>query len=301
MAEIPTRLRPRGPAPGRGRDARGDALRASTWSTRRTFFDGAWGGQADFLLRADQPSDLGDWSYDIADTKLARRLKVPALLQMATYAERLTVLQGVAPELLTVVTGDGVERPWRLVDVASYARRARARLQQAFVAGRRPPSPAPVAALRAVPLGRPLHQPSWRAGRRPLASSPACAGDHRHALIAAGLPTARGAGRRRAGASCRRTDRRDRRASGCTSRRAEQLSERTTGQPPTTLLPPEPDRGLLRLPPPSDGDLYLDFEGDPFAATAQGREYLAGLWDRAGASPPVGARPRRRRRQLAAT
>ena len=62
-----------------------------------TFFDGRWGGQADFLLRTDQPSDLGGWSYDIADTKLARRLKVPALLQMATYAERLAVLQGVPP------------------------------------------------------------------------------------------------------------------------------------------------------------------------------------------------------------
>ena len=59
-----------------------------------TFFDGAWGGQADFLLRVERPSDFGDWSYEIADTKLARKLKVAALLQMATYAERLTVLQG---------------------------------------------------------------------------------------------------------------------------------------------------------------------------------------------------------------
>src|SRR5450631_1615569 len=95
------------------------------------FYDGQWGGQADFLLRTDRSSDLGDWSYDIADTKLARRLKVPALLQMATYAERLAQLQGVHPEFLTVVTGDGVERPWRLVDVASYARRARSRLRAA--------------------------------------------------------------------------------------------------------------------------------------------------------------------------
>ena len=61
-----------------------------------------------------------------------------------------------------------------------------------------------------------------------------------------------------------------------------QVSERTTGQAAYELLPPEPDRGLLRLPPPSDGDVYLDFEGDPFAADGQGREYLAGLWDRSG-------------------
>ena len=92
-----------------------------------TFYEGGWGGQADFLLRTDRPSGLGAWSYDIADTKLARRLKVPALLQMATYAERLAELQGGHPEFLTVITGDGVERPWRLADVASYARRARTR------------------------------------------------------------------------------------------------------------------------------------------------------------------------------
>ena len=38
-----------------------------------TFFDGAWGGQADFLLRVETPSPaFGDWSYELADTKLAR-------------------------------------------------------------------------------------------------------------------------------------------------------------------------------------------------------------------------------------
>ena len=106
-----------------------------------TFFDGAWGGQADFLLRVERPSPVfGDWSYEIADTKLARKLKVAALLQMATYAERLTVLQGVAPEFIHVVTGDGVSRPWRLIDVAAYARRARARLET-FVAT--PPTTGP--------------------------------------------------------------------------------------------------------------------------------------------------------------
>ena len=132
-----------------------------------TFFDGRWGGQADFLLRTDRPSDLGPWSYDIADTKLARRLKVPALLQMATYAERLTVLQGVPPQRLTVVTGDGVERPWRLDDVASYARRARARLLEA-VEGAPTTEPAPVGHCSQCRWS--AHCTSrWERGRRPLA------------------------------------------------------------------------------------------------------------------------------------
>src|SRR5271157_4394556 len=37
-----------------------------------TFFDGRWLGLADFLLRVPRPSALGDWSYEVVDTKLAR-------------------------------------------------------------------------------------------------------------------------------------------------------------------------------------------------------------------------------------
>ena len=66
-------------------------------------------GHADFLCRADRPSRLGNWSYDVADTKLARRLKVPALLQMAAYGEHLRRIQGDPPRTLTVIAGDAVE------------------------------------------------------------------------------------------------------------------------------------------------------------------------------------------------
>jgi hypothetical protein len=55
---------------------------------------------------------------------------------MATYAERLTLLQDLAPESIYVVTGDGESRSWGVVDVEVYARRARARLET-FVAAPR--------------------------------------------------------------------------------------------------------------------------------------------------------------------
>jgi predicted RecB family nuclease len=185
VAEIPTRYDVEG-----RRQSEAETLAAMREGVdvvyQATFFDGRWGGQADFLLRTSHPSDLGPWSYDIADTKLARRLKVPALLQMATYAERLTVLQGVPPQRLTVVTGDGVERPWRLDDVASYARRARARLQEA-VEGAPTTEPAPVShcsqcrwSAHCTSLWQEADDLSLVAGMR---------SGHRQALIAAGLPT----------------------------------------------------------------------------------------------------------------
>lgn len=47
-----------------------------------TFFRDGLRGHADFLFRVDRPSDLGDYSYEVADTKLARRAKPYFILQL---------------------------------------------------------------------------------------------------------------------------------------------------------------------------------------------------------------------------
>src|SRR5439155_3862398 len=50
---------------------------------------------------------------------------------------------------------------------------------------------------------------------------------------------------------------------------------RETGKPVFELLSAEPERGLARLPEPSSGDIFLDFESDPFVEDG-GIEYLLG-------------------------
>ena len=60
-------------------------------------FDGKWLGYADFLLRVDSPSELGDFSYEVADTKLARTVKASAIIQMCSYAEQAARVQGRDP------------------------------------------------------------------------------------------------------------------------------------------------------------------------------------------------------------
>ena len=260
-----------------------------------TFFDGGWGGQADFLLRVDTPSALGPWSYEVADTKLARRLKVPALLQLAEYADRLEHLQGVVPERLHVVTGDGESRPWRLVDVAAYARRVRARLR-GFLADRPVTAPVPVehcAQCRWVDRCT----ATWQR-EDDLSLVAFMRGDHREALRASGIWTLA------ALAAC--TPEELPSSIGKASRErlvqqaVEQLRERTSGKPSYLLLPPVPRTGLLRLPPQSEGDLYLDFEGDPYAEGGEGREYLAGIGDRRDGFTALWAHDRAAERQLTA-
>ena len=78
--------------------------------SQATFLDESrspnWRGHADFLRRVETPSDLGGWSYEPEDTKLARLLKAGAVLQLAVYAEQITEVQGRPPESIHVVLGD---------------------------------------------------------------------------------------------------------------------------------------------------------------------------------------------------
>ncbi len=60
--------------------------------------DDAWRGQADFLRKISTPSDLGDWSYTVIDTKLARETRASTILQLCVYSYLVEKLQGVRPE-----------------------------------------------------------------------------------------------------------------------------------------------------------------------------------------------------------
>ena len=94
-----------------------------------TLFDGRWLGYADFLVRVERPSALGSWSYEVADTKLARAVKGGALLQVCVYSDMLERLQGFAPEHVHVVTGDGITHTERLDDYAAFYRSVKRRFE----------------------------------------------------------------------------------------------------------------------------------------------------------------------------
>ena len=57
-----------------------------------------WSGRADILRRVDVPSDLGDWSYEVIDTKLARETRGGTILQLALYSDLVCSVQGVLPD-----------------------------------------------------------------------------------------------------------------------------------------------------------------------------------------------------------
>lgn len=65
-------------------------------------FDG-WSGRPDLLLRVDTPSDLGEWSYEVADTKLSQDTRVGTILQLCLYSDMVATMQGVMPHRMSVV------------------------------------------------------------------------------------------------------------------------------------------------------------------------------------------------------
>ena len=51
-------------------------------------------GYADFLRRVERPSDLGEWGYEVWDTKLARCATASSVLQLCLYSDMVQEFQG---------------------------------------------------------------------------------------------------------------------------------------------------------------------------------------------------------------
>jgi predicted RecB family nuclease len=242
-----------------------------------TFLHDAWMGHADFLERVPRPSELGEWSYEVADAKLARSVKAAALVQLCSYSEHVERIQGRAPERLHVVTGDHERHSYRLVDVGAYFRALKRRFLEA------------VASVSVATYPDPVEHCSicrW---------NDVCTDKRRaddHLSIVAGM---------------RRDQTRKFVDAGVTTMNALATTgidaadfgigpltfERLQGQaelqvesdgcvPPLSriLEPDDPDggrpRGFAALPAPTPGDLFLDLEGDPYALDG-GLEYLFGI------------------------
>jgi predicted RecB family nuclease len=241
-------------------------------------FDGVrWRGYADFLERVDSPSALGPWSYEVADTKLARRVKPYFLLQLCFYSELLAAAQAAGPEWMHIVLGTRARESFRFAEFAAYYRRVKERFEQVLAAGANGTYPDPVEhcglcrweavcdARRAADDHLSLVANMRRSQTLRLTER----GITTVAQLAAATPGARPA---RIGESTFEALREQARL---------QVEQRTTGEARYELLPPEDGRGFARLPPPSDGDLFFDMEGDPFFE--DGLEYLFGVtWIEAG-------------------
>jgi predicted RecB family nuclease len=223
-----------------------------------------WHGLADFLEL--QP----DGSYEVVDTKLARRAKPAHLLQLCFYTEQLARVQGRRPELIHVVNGLGHRESFRPGDFLAYYRRLRARFLDA-VQNERPSYPYPVDHCSLCEfLARCEEQWEWDDHLSLVAGIRRTQVER---LNSTGIATLEGL------ATTTETKIPKLRAETLAKLRDQaelQLYRRRTGELKHVLLPLQAERGFALLPEPSPGDIWLDFEGDPWYEPARGLEYLTG-------------------------
>ena len=274
-----------------------------------TFFEHRWLGLADFLLRVEKPSALGEWSYEVVDTKLARHVKASALLQVCSYVEGLTAIQGVQPEWMHVALGGSARRveAHRVADYMAYYRTVKAAFEVRVAASGGDSASGAASGGESAAGGRAAatYPPQgtypepvehcevcrWRlvceARRRAdddLALVAGAPSRMRRALKGAGVTTRRGL----AALELPLPEPLDRVGAAALAKVRDQAAIQVRGEDAGhiqyELLPPErtrdgaiePNRGLTSLPEPRPGDLFFDIEGDPFALD-DGVDYLFGI------------------------
>ncbi|MGH7681463.1 MAG: TM0106 family RecB-like putative nuclease, partial [Candidatus Eiseniibacteriota bacterium] len=241
-----------------------------------TLAGGRWLSRADVLLRVEQPSPLGAWSYEALDTKLARETRGGAILQLCLYSELLEEMQGVRPEGMHIVPhrpGFPLESH-RVADYLAYYRLVRGRLESA-VGAKDAVETYPERVMhceicrwwpRCDKKRRDDDHLSFVAGISRLQMRELESHDVKTLASLAVVPTplpwkpARGA---KQGYTRVREQARIQ-ADGREKKRA--LHE---------LLPAIPGQGFALLPEPSSGDMFVDLEADPYVGEG-GIEFLFG-------------------------
>ncbi|MEJ1157314.1 TM0106 family RecB-like putative nuclease [Prosthecomicrobium sp. N25] len=234
---------------------------------------GPWQGWSDFIERVEEPSDLGPWSYEVADTKLKRRADPKHAIQLAIYSKAVAAIQGRLPSRAHVVIGSGERITIDLADVRHSVDRLAERLV-AFVAAPHATVPEPTPSCRLCRWRE--HCDSHydttdslvrvagitRQQRRRLETTEIAT---LTALASSAEPVPRMAPET---------------LSKLRTQARLQLGRRAGGPPTLELKALEPGRGFARLPRPSPGDLFFDMEGDPLVEG--GREYLFGVFHEEG-------------------
>ncbi|GIG35559.1 TM0106 family RecB-like putative nuclease [Cellulomonas pakistanensis] len=251
------------------------------------FFDGAFAGFADFLVRDPaHPTPR----YAVVDAKLARHERPTALLQVAAYADQLLAAGVDVAEHAELVLGDGRTTRHRLRELLPVYRERRARLQALLDAHRAGGDPAG------------WGDPRYRACGRCAVCAPEVE-EHRDVLLVAGVRASQAARLRAAGVrTVEDLAARDAPLPGVGTatlaglRAQAALQSRQDHGDGTVLVELVDPVPIGALPAPDPGDVFFDFEGDPLYSAGEvgadgqpavwGLEYLFGVVE---APPSPGA------------
>ncbi len=231
-------------------------------------------GEAAFIGFADFITRQPDGSYRVEDTKLARRAKVTALLQLAAYADQLERRGVPVDGTVTLILGDGRRSDHRLADIAPVFHLRRTRLLE-IIAERQAEGDVLAwgderyavcgscdwCGLEVERTNDVLGVANLRLSQRTKFRA--------HGIVTIADLAASAGDISGIGSSTLETLR---------SQAALQAQPKVDGKPPVQVVDPTV---LVALPPPSAGDMFFDFEGDPLYEEngVWGVDYLWGWCD----------------------
>jgi uncharacterized protein len=232
---------------------------------------GEWQGWADFLLKVDTPSDLGKWSYEVYDTKLASNTKASTILQISLYSEIVATIQGVTAENMHVWTPKGKET-FRVNEYSAYYRLIKRKFLES-VKGANDTYPDPVNHCDVCNWWEVCNK--VRRQDDHLRFVAGLGNSHLRELRAQSIFTLE-----ELATTSLPVPFKPNRGSVPTYNKLReqarlQLQSRNERRPVYELLPREQGYGLFNLPEPNPDDIFLDLEGDPMVPTT-GREYIIG-------------------------
>ncbi|WP_132125126.1 TM0106 family RecB-like putative nuclease [Actinocrispum wychmicini] len=261
------------------------------------FYDGKFYGRADFLIRTDN----GD--YEVYDTKLTRRPKPAAVLQLTAYAAALRDAGYPSGPLMHLILGDDTTHSYRVDDFLPLVRDLQERLSDRLTEPARLPVPLWADERPACATCRfARHCGSGRESARDLSLVANIRSDQRRKLVAAGMATiddlANATVADRPATMSKATFDGLRAQAGIQVIQDDsRTAEDPVGKVAYEVLSPAV---LAELPEPSLGDVFFDMEGDPFALGGEGLEYLFGavvVADGREAFRPFWAHSRRQEKQ----
>ena len=236
-----------------------------------------WVGYVDFLERIEKPSGLGNFSYEVVDTKLKRTPAPKHILQLVIYSDLLADIQGRQPEYGHLQLGRGDRSTHRIAEYADYVRQLRERLTQ-FIA-----TPEDTRPRRCPECNlcrwRNRCNTQWK-NEDSLYGVADIRGQQVVRLENAGINTMA------ALASVKEYDEVPKVAPETLQKlhtQARLQVARRNGSEPTAILRPHiENKGFDLLPEPAQGDLFYDIEGNPHYREngEEGLEYLHGVWYR---------------------
>lgn len=252
-----------------------DAMRSGTDIIyQAVLMEGRFIGHADFLKKVAGRSSLGDFGYEVIDTKLARSPKAKFIVQLCFYSELLAVPQRKDPLMMHVVLGDRSQGSFRYAEYSRYYKMLKSRFFERAEGGGGTTYPEQCGYC-GMCRWRNICEQQWI--------------DDDHLNQVANISRIQIKKLRDAGihtleslANCKENHE----IPSMTPETFQKLNhqarlqfrKRCTGKDTYDLLPRDPEgkRGFARLPRPDNGDIFFDMEGDPLEEN--GLEYLFGVY-----------------------